>query len=158
MKNIGEMLTFMVANQRFALRLHSIDRVIQAVAVTKLTNSPDFIEGVVDYFGEILTVLSMRKRLGLPPQDIRLSDRFIIAITPKRKIALIVDQVEDVIKPESIDLFKSEDWDVDVEQLAVFRTENGIVIIRDLEKLMTISEEIQLEQWMESNNSERHDV
>jgi len=76
-----EILTFKVENQCFAIRLQTVERVIRAVAVTKLTKSPGFIEGVIDYFGEVIAVVNMRKRFGFPLQELKISNQFIIATT-----------------------------------------------------------------------------
>jgi purine-binding chemotaxis protein CheW len=150
-ENLREILTFIVDKQRFAIHLQTVERVIRAVAVTKLTNSPGFIEGVIDYYGEIIAVINLRKRFGYPVEELKVSDRFIIAITTNRKIALLVDQVEDVIFPDSQDLFDSKDLAAGMELLTVLRDDNGIIMIYDLENLLSHSEEIQLDKLLETN-------
>lgn len=132
-ENLQETLTFIVENQRFAIRLQAVNRVIRAVAVTKLTDSPGFIEGVIDYFGEIIAVINMRKRLGYRLQEIKSSDRFIIANTAHRKISLIVDQVENVMLPDSQDLYESKDLDKSLELFAVLLGEAENISDEDAE-------------------------
>jgi len=148
-ENLQEILTFKVENQRFGIRLNAIDRVIRAIAVTRLSNTPGFIEGVIDYFGEIIAVLNMRKQFGCPLQELKESDRFIIAKTTNRKIALIVDLVENVIVPDSQDLYESTDLDAGLKLFTVLRDDNGIILINNLENLLSQSEEIQLDKYIE---------
>ena len=150
-ENSQEILTFIVENQRFAIPLQKVDRAIRAVAVTKLIDSPGFIEGVIDYFGEIIAVISLRKRLGYTLQELKLSDRLIIANTTNRKIALIVDQVEDVILPDSLDLYDSKDLVAGLKLLSLLRDDRGIILIYDLENLLSKTEEIQLKEMLEAN-------
>ena len=150
-ENSQEILTFIVENQRFAIPLQKVDRAIRAVAVTKLIDSPGFIEGVIDYFGEIIVVISLRKRLGYTLQELKLSDRLIIANTTNRKIALIVDQVEDVILPDSLDLYDSKDLVAGLKLLSLLRDDRGIILIYDLENLLSKTEEIQLKEMLEAN-------
>jgi purine-binding chemotaxis protein CheW len=147
----NEILTFIVEKQRFAFNLEAVDRVIRAVAITKLTNCPKFIEGVIDYYGEIIVVINLRKRLGYPLEELKLSDRFIISKTATRKIALIVDEIEELIQPDSEDLFNSQDLDAGMKFIKVFRDDDGIVLIYDLESLMSIEEEIELEKFLVTN-------
>jgi len=155
---LNEILTFVVEKQRFAIPLQTVDRVIRAVAITKLTDSPGFIDGVIDYYGEIVVVINLRKRLGYPFQELNLSDRFIIAKTTNRKIALIVDQVEDVILPDSQDLYESKDLDVGLKLLSLLRNDQGIILIYDLENLLSKTEEIQLKELIEANFTPNNDV
>lgn len=146
-----EILTFTVENQRFAIRLQAVERVIRAVAVTKLTNSPGFIEGVIDYFGEVIAVVNMRKRFGFPLQELKISNQFLIANTTRRKLALIVDQVENVLLSDSQEIFESKDLDAGSESFTVLRDDNGLILIKDIEKLLSESEEIQLEKLIEAS-------
>jgi len=150
-EHLPEILIFKVENQRFAIRLKAVDRVIRAIAVTKLTNSPGFIEGVIDYFGEIIAVLNMRKRFGYPLQELKSSNHFILANTTHRKIALIVDVVENMIVPDPDDFYKSTELDAGLELFTVLRDDDGIILINDLEKLLSQSEEILLDIDIEKN-------
>jgi len=148
--NLEEILTFRIEKKRFALHLNMIDQVLRALAITKLTDSPEFIEGVIDYFGEVIAVVNLRKRFGYPLEELKLSDRFIIVKTKNKKIALIVDEVERVVLPEPQDLFNSKDIDAGLKFLNILRDDAGIVLIYDFESLLSKSEEIQLEQILET--------
>lgn len=155
---LNEILTFVVEKQRFAIPLQSVDRVIRAVAITKLTETPGFIEGVIDYYGEIVVVINLRKRLGYPFQELNLNDRFIVAKTINRKIALIVDQVEDVILPDSQDLYESKDLDAGLKLLSLLRDDQGIILIYDLENLLSKTEEMKLKDMIEANFTPNNDL
>lgn len=155
---LNEILIFAVEKQRFAIPLQTVDRVIRAVAITKLTDSPDFIEGVIDYYGQIVVVINLRKRLGYPVQELNLNDRFIIAKTTNRTIALIVDQVEDVMRPDSQDLYESKDLDAGLKLLSLLRNDQGIILIYDLENLLSKTEEIQLKEMIEANFTPNNDL
>jgi purine-binding chemotaxis protein CheW len=151
--NLKEILTFTVDDQRFAIRLQAVERVIRAVAVTRLSNSPDFIEGVIDYYGAVIAVINLRKRFGFPMRKLSINDRFIIATTTKRKLALIVDQVETVMLPNPKDLFETTDFNEGSELITILRDDNGIIILNDLEHLLIQSEEIILDHFFESKSS-----
>jgi purine-binding chemotaxis protein CheW len=153
--NSQKILTFIIEQQRFAIHLEAIERVIRAQEITKLTDSPDFIEGVIDYHGEVIAVINLRKRLGYPLQEIKLSDRLIIVKSPNRKLALIVDEVEDIMLPDTNDLFESKEIDSGLKFANIFRDDKGIVFIYDLEKLLSKAEEIELNQIIDTNFSLR---
>lgn len=157
-KHLNEILTFLVDDQRFAIPLQTVDCAIRAVAITRLTDSPGFIEGVIDYYGEIIAVINMRKRLSYSLHELNLNDRLIIVHTTKRKLALLVDHVEDVIVPDSQDLFESKDLDAGLKLLSLLRDDKGIVLIYDLENLLSKTEEIQLKEMIEADFTPNNDV
>jgi len=151
--NLQQLLTFNVDNQRFALHLDSVERVIRAVAVTNLIDAPPFIEGVIDYNGEVIAVLNMRKRFGYPVQEIKLSDHFVIANTSHRTLALVVDQVSDVLLPDLQDVYASKELVAGIELMPVLRDDKGLILVYDLEKLLSIVEDIQLKNLIEKHTA-----
>jgi purine-binding chemotaxis protein CheW len=148
---VKDLLIFTVEEQRFAIPLSMIDRVIRAVALTPITDSPGFIEGIIDYFGEVIAVISLRKPLGYPLREVGLNDRFIIVTTAHRKLALIVDDVEDVLSPDSQDWFDSKEINKGLKFLNILRDDQGIIFIYDIESLLGMDEEIQLKKLLETN-------
>ncbi len=151
--NSQKILTFIIEQQRFAIHLEAIERVIRAQAITKLTDSPDFIEGVFDYHGEVIVVINLRKRLSYPLQEIKLSDRLLIVKSQNRKLALIADEVEDILLPDTQDLYDAKEIESGLKFANILRDDKGIVFIYDLEKLLSKAEEIELSQIIESNFS-----
>jgi len=145
-----EIFIFMIEGQRFAIHLQSIEQVIRAQSITKLTDAPGFIEGVIDYHGELVAVINLRSRLSYPLQDIKIDDRFIIVKTPERKLILIVDEVEGVISPTAEDLKNSKEINGGLKYLNILRDDNGIILIYDLENVLSKSEEIELKKVIET--------
>lgn len=151
--NINDLLVFIIEDQRFAIKLSSVERVIRAVAVTNIFDSPGFIEGVIDYYGEVIAVINLRKPLGYPLNEVRLGDRFVIVRTDVRKLALIVDDVEQVVSPDSQDWFESKDINKGMKFLNILRDDEGIILIYDLEGLLDTEEEVRLKDFIEANFS-----
>ena len=146
--NKPTLLSFVIEKQRFAVLLSVIEQVIRAVEITRLSDSPGFIEGVIDYYGEVIAVINLRKRLGYLIPELRLSDRFIIVKTQKRKLALIVDNVEEVILPDSEDWYDSQDINKGLKFINILRNDDGIILIYDVEDLLGESEEIDVDKFL----------
>ena len=145
-----KLLVFVIEGQRFAIQLSVTERVVRAVAITKLADAPGFIEGVIDYYGEVIAVINLRKPFGYNLPELRLSDRFIIVKTAKRKLALIVDKVEDVLSPDLQDLYDSQDINSGLKFIQILREDQGIVFIWDIENLLVLAEEIELDKYLDS--------
>ncbi|MFZ4399705.1 MAG: chemotaxis protein CheW [Bacteroidales bacterium] len=150
-ENLQEVLVFKIENQRFAIYLHSIERIIRAQAIIKLNDTPGFLEGVIDFYGEVIAVINLRKRLNFTLQEIKLNDRFIIIQTPTRKLVIIADEVENIISPKSDDIFNSKDIDIGIKFINILRDDNGIVLIYSVEDLIEKAEEFELNKFISDN-------
>ena len=90
-------LIFAIDEQRFALKLSAVERVLRAAEITPVPRAPAILFGVINVQGEIIPVINTRHRLGFPERELRPSDQFIIARTPERVVALVADTVCDVV-------------------------------------------------------------
>src|SRR4051812_7313846 len=98
MSAVLELVVFVLDGQRYAVPLDKVERVIRAVEVTPLPNAPAIVCGVIDVGGSVLPVLSLRRRLRLPEHEIQPGDQFLIARMTGRSVALVIDEVQSVIR------------------------------------------------------------
>ena len=73
MVGLVELVGFSLEGQRYALPLSVVRRVVFAVQVTLLPNAPGIVLGVVDFHGDVIPVLNVRRRFQLPERAIRVS-------------------------------------------------------------------------------------
>lgn len=88
------LLLFRLGAQRYALRLAAVDRVIRAVAVTPVPETPAYVLGLINLGGQLVPVCSLRRCVGLADQPIRAADEFVIVHTARQPLALVVDEVQ----------------------------------------------------------------
>jgi len=141
----NQLVTFVLNEQHYALPLGSVQRVVRMAETTPLPNAPEIVVGVIDLRGQIVPVLSMRKRFGLPEPEPRLSDQLIVADTAQRTVALVVNSVTGVIErtPEEVTNAQSiVPGSQHVEGIS--RLENGILFIHNLQRFLSQQEEHQL--------------
>lgn len=89
-------LVFTLDGQRYGLPLDEVERVVRMVEITQLPGAPASVRGVVNFQGEIIPVLGLRQRFGLPERPVELDDQLIIIAAAGRKRALIADTVCEV--------------------------------------------------------------
>jgi purine-binding chemotaxis protein CheW len=104
-------LVFSVAEQRFALPVEGIERVVAAAETTPLPDAPSFVLGVVNVGGEAAPVVDLRQRFGAMKRDMLLSDRFLLVRDEGRLFALLVDGVEGVcdLEPQDVSVVSNGD-------------------------------------------------
>jgi purine-binding chemotaxis protein CheW len=147
MSDIVPLVVFSLNGQRYALPLDRVHRSIRVVAITPLPAAPAIVLGVVDLGGVVIPVIDIRRRFNLPPRDVRLSDHLIVATAGKRTVALLVDETKGVLEPgpESYASASAIMPRLDLVAGAV-KLEDGLVLIHDLERLLSLEDETALEQ------------
>jgi purine-binding chemotaxis protein CheW len=148
---IRKLLTFGLDDRKFALCVFAVQRIIQAVEVTPLPKAPEIVIGIINMEGRIIPVFDIRMRFRLPPREVRLDDRMIIATTEKRTVALMVDSADDVIEIPGERIIATEAILPELEYVeGVMKTEEGMVLIHDLERFLSLPEEKALDEALEA--------
>jgi purine-binding chemotaxis protein CheW len=99
-------LVFQLGEEVFGLPIGAVDEVARAPdKITRIPNTPDFLEGVVNLRGEVLPVIDQRKRFGLPTDMRRGGPRLVVVRTERHRAGLLVDSVSEVLPslPEAIE-------------------------------------------------------
>ena len=126
----------------YALDLNQVHRVVPCVESTPLPQAPAIVLGAIDLAGEIIPALDLRLRFGLPPRPLRAEDQFIIAQTALRTVALLVDSVEGVVDWPASGVVDSGRLLPGLDQVeGIITLEEGLVLIHDLERLLSLEEE-----------------
>lgn len=93
-----EVVEVVVGDQRWALPLDAVERVVAMVAIAALPASPVGVRGAINVHGEPVAVLDLDLRLGRPARDRGVADMLVLVRTPRRRVALPVDDVLGVVE------------------------------------------------------------
>ena len=88
-----QFVLFNLGAQSYGLPLPTVERVVHAVELTPIPNSPILMLGIINVHGKIMPVLNMRQRFLLPERKISLNDHLIIAHTAQQSVVFLVDTV-----------------------------------------------------------------
>lgn len=132
-------VVFRLMGQLFGAAIDVVREVTSLTPVTRLPNTPDFVEGVIDLRGEVLPVINLRKRLGAPLREADADARMMILSLGERSAAAVVDGVDQVltlntdqiIPPDAHVVMHGQDY-----VTGVARTGDSLVVILDLARLM----------------------
>lgn len=135
------LVVFGLDGQRYALALDAVERIIRAVEVTPLPGAPAMVLGVIDMEGSILPVFNLRRRFLLPEREIGLDDQILIARATMRRVALVIDEAKGVVEHAVTEITGSASIlpSLDLIQ-GVVQLEDGLVLIHDLEKFLSLEE------------------
>lgn len=151
MDEVKHFIVFKLEDKTFALPLGPVERVVRAVDITPLPEAPPIIPGIINYKGNILPVVDIRSRFLLSQQELKINHQFIIVRTSKRTIALHVDTVTGNIEKVNADMVPPNDIIEGVQFLeGVLKLEDGIMLVPDLDKILTHQEEKALNKAMKN--------
>jgi purine-binding chemotaxis protein CheW len=133
----GATVVFEVAGQRYGLPVDNVVQIIEMVAITRLPKAPEIVDGVIDFHGQVIPVLALRRRFGQVERAYTLRTPVIIGKLDGRTVGLVVDRVrgvvdldpEQVAAPEQIFV---EGLALRVDHLVgVARQNDGLILLLD---------------------------
>jgi purine-binding chemotaxis protein CheW len=95
---VVQLCTFRIGGEDYAVDIMRVREIIPPRPITPVPRAPSFLEGVIRLRGEVIPVLDVRKRLGVPPAADERRSRFLVANVAGRRIALVVDEVCEVVR------------------------------------------------------------
>jgi len=160
--NDSRLLIFTLSQQRCALPLSVIERIIRVVAINPLPKAPEIVLGLINVQGRAIPVLNIRKLFRLPEIEMTLDDHIIIANTSSRPVALLVDNAEGVAEYGEEDVVASEELFPGIEHLeGVVKLKAGssekpqtyggsgrIVYIYDIDKFLSLDDKAVLDRLL----------
>ena len=144
MSKVRHCVVYSLEDRYFALPLSTVERIARAAAITPLPSAMDMILGVINLQGRVLPVIDIRKRFSLPHHDINADHHFIVGKSGDRPVAILVDNVMDIIEVADEDMVKNDDILSDLPFISgVIKKDNEMIMVQDLETLLS-SDELQV--------------
>ncbi len=91
------LLLFKVGEERGALLLGSIEKVVMICTVTQIPEAPPWILGLLTFRGDLIPVVDLNTRISGERRDVQLSDLIVICRHDERRVGLVVQEVLDVV-------------------------------------------------------------
>ena len=87
-----------IGNEKYGIDIKYIDNIVRMQKITRVPKVQSYFKGIINLRGEIVPVMSIRKKMGLPVDVITDASRIIIIkLEEKGSIGVIVDEVREVI-------------------------------------------------------------
>lgn len=140
-----KILVFRIDQQQFGLPLVVVERILRASQITPIAHSSAFVPGVIDYLGDVIAVIDLRKRLSLGLRPIGIDDRFVVVQTTARRLVLVVDNVQQILSADELLFVEAKSIDRGFSFARALSGQDGIVLIYDVETLLSHEEDIELQ-------------
>lgn len=134
---LERIVAFHLGSQRYAFPIGCVREIQQIVAFSEVPSGGAGIIGMVNLRGLIIPALDVRHLVGMEPREYTLETRMIIADVHGEKMALIVDEVQDVFElpPDCLQDVPAL-HQLSAMMIGVARLEDGLVYLLDIDRLL----------------------
>ena len=95
---------FQVGRETYGVPITSLHEIVRVPEITAVPDAPDYMEGVINLRGKIVSVIDLRKRLGEKKVTISKRNRILVVEHKGRLSGLIVDSASEVLKVPASDV------------------------------------------------------
>lgn len=96
--NLIQLVTFKIAEEEFGVDILRVQEIIRIMPITKVPNSPEFVEGVINLRGKVIPVIDMRRRFGLAACAHDSQTRIMVMDLQGQIVGFVVDAVCEVLR------------------------------------------------------------
>ncbi|MGM0434465.1 chemotaxis protein CheW [Halovibrio salipaludis] len=141
-------VTFRLADETYGLNVMQIQEVLRYTEIAPVPGAPDYVLGIINLRGNVVTVIDTRRRFGLPDGEVTDSTRIVVLEAEEQVIGIMVDAVAEVIYIRQSEIESAPN--VGNEESARFihgvcNREGELVILVAFEKMLTDEEWAEIE-------------
>lgn len=142
-----QLVVFKLDKEEYGVNIMQVQEISPYQKLTKVPNSPAFVDGIVNLRGDVIPVVSLKKKFNLTETEVTELTRLIVINNGDRRTGFVVDDASEVITISDKDVEEAPAMIVGADRKyiqGVGKIDKRILIILDLHKLLTEEEENQL--------------
>lgn len=143
---IIQWVTFRLDGEIYGINVMQVQEVLRVTEIAPVPGAPDYVMGIINLRGNVVTVIETRKRFGLQSGEIDDSSRIVISEADGNVVGILVDSVAEVVDLKRSEIESSpnvgnEESSKYIEGVASHN--DNLLILVDINKLLST------EEWME---------
>lgn len=136
-------VTFRLEDETYGINVMQVQEVLRYTEIAPVPGAPDYVLGIINLRGNVVTVIDTRARFGLMSGEVSDNSRIVIIEAEKQVIGILVDSVAEVVylKSSEIDSAPNVGTDESAKFIQGVSNRDGeLLILVDLNKLMSDDE------------------
>lgn len=136
-------VTFQLEEETYGINVMQVREVLRYTEIAPVPGAPDYVLGIINLRGNVVTVIDTRSRFGLMQGEITDNTRIIVIESERQVIGILVDSVAEVVylRSSEIDTTPSVGTDESAKFIqGVSNREGKLLILVDLNKLLSEDE------------------
>jgi purine-binding chemotaxis protein CheW len=138
-----------IGRETYGVPIAIVREIVRVPEITAVPNAQEFVEGVINLRGKIISVVDLRKRFGGAASDNNKKNRVVVVELENRTVGLIVNAASEVLKipPSEIEPPGSVFPEGEIDYVTgVGKLDGRLVILLDLNKVLKTTELRHLEE------------
>lgn len=136
-------VTFHLAEETYGINVMMVQEVLRYTEIAPVPGAPDYVLGIINLRGNVVTVIDTRQRFGLPSAEVTDATRIMIIEAEQQVVGILVDSVAEVVYLKQSEIETAPN--VGNEESARFiqgvcNKNNELLILVELNKLMSTEE------------------
>jgi purine-binding chemotaxis protein CheW len=140
---VMQYVTFRLEEEIYGINVMQVQEVLRVTEIAPVPGAPDYVLGIINLRGNVVTVVDTRERLGLGSKERDESTRIVIIEAEKLVVGILVDAVAEVVdlRASEIESPPSVGNDESSKYIQGVATRDGeLLILVDLNKLLNDGE------------------
>jgi purine-binding chemotaxis protein CheW len=146
-KRKNAFLSFKIGKETFAVSVHKALEVLEKQYITEVPNVPVYIEGVINFRGNIIPVIDTRIKFNLPKREN--TEKYVVIVfdlfidNKKMLIGAIADSVHDVIAIDEANILAVPELGFNYNSefiLGMLKNESSYTMILDIDRVFSVDE------------------
>ncbi|MBM7036307.1 chemotaxis protein CheW [Vibrio ulleungensis] len=136
-------VTFQLEDETYGINVMQVREVLRYSEIAPVPGAPDYVLGIINLRGNVVTVIDTRSRFGLMQGEITDNTRIIVIESDSQVIGILVDSVAEVVylRSSEIDTTPSVGTDESAKFIQGVSNRDGkLLILVDLNKLLSDDE------------------
>ena len=138
---------FTIAEVQYAVAIQRVREIINPLEIVPIPHAPPAVLGVADHRGEVVPILDVRRRFGLPTEQATRRTKWIVVELGDRLVGLVVDAVTDVFgtgEPDQRSVPHIGVGDAARGIAAVYTHAGKLVFVLDVDRIAAVAEVLDL--------------
>ena len=147
---ITQWVTFMLDGEKYGIDVMRVKEVLRNIEIAPVPGAPNYILGIINLRGNVVTIIDTRTRFGLPSREIDENTRVIVIETNDQSVGILVDAIAEVADiPESeIEVTPNVGNDDSTKYImGVYSANGNLIILVEIEKVLTEEEWAEMETF-----------
>lgn len=93
-----QLVTFSLGTEEFGVDIMKVQEIIRIPPITRVPKAPDYVEGVINLRGNVIPVVNLRVRFGMPSAEETELSRIVVLQVEGKVFGVRVDGVTEVLR------------------------------------------------------------
>jgi purine-binding chemotaxis protein CheW len=143
-----QVVSFKLGSEEYGVDIAQVQEINRMVAITHVPRAPQFMEGVINLRGQLIPIIDLRTRFGMPRAEHTKNTRIVVTEIGTKRVGMVVDSVSEVLRlpVDQIEAAPDMITGVDTEYIrGVGKIEDRLIILLDLARIISNAEKRELE-------------